>query len=196
MRWRARRPLLLVVCGVTASGKLTVARELEACSGLAPLSSDGVRKQRAGVPAHAPAGPEEYRSQASHATYRDLGERASAELTRTGGAIVDATFRRRADRGAFTTALKREGPAAMVVECRAPRDVLLARGRQREADPWSVSDATADLVDRQLDEWAELDEVDPACHATVHGDRDVPDIVDDIEAFLDQRAADGTLRFA
>jgi len=84
----------------------------------------------------------------------------------------------------------------MVVECRAPHDVLLAGARQREADPWSVSDATADLVDRQLDEWAELDEVDPACHATVRDDRDVPDIVDDIEAFLDQRAADGTLRFA
>lgn len=154
-----------------------------------------MRKQRAGLPPDARAGPEHYRSRASHQTYRELGERARDELTRTGGAIVDATFRRREDRDAFTAAVGQSTHSPVFIECRAPRDVLRERARRRESDPRSVSDATVDLVDRQLDEWDSLDEIDAARHATVRADRDPPDIVDDIEAFLDQRTANGALRF-
>lgn len=154
-----------------------------------------MRKQRAGLPPDARADPEHYRSRASHETYRELGERARDELARTGGAIVDATFRRREDRDAFTAAVGQGARSPVFIECRAPRDVLRERARRRESDPRSVSDATVDLVDRQLDEWDSLDEVDAARHATVRADRDPPDIVDDIEAFLDQRTASGVLRF-
>lgn len=189
LRWRARAPLLLVICGVTASGKSTVAHELSVCSGLTLLASDHVRKQRAGLPPDERAGAEHYRPDASRETYRELGERARGELSRTGGAIVDATFRRREDRDAFAAAIGQSTSAALFVECRAPRDTLRQRARDRESDPARVSDATADLVDRQLDDWDSLDEIDPALHATVRADRDPSDIVDEIEAFLDQRAA-------
>jgi aminoglycoside phosphotransferase family enzyme len=47
--WRARGPQLIAVCGPPASGKSTLARELCAQSAMAHVSSDVVRKARAGL---------------------------------------------------------------------------------------------------------------------------------------------------
>lgn len=190
LRWHARRPLLLVVCGVSASGKSTVARELQSRCGYRVLDSDEIRKQAAGLAAHQPAGPERYTPAADRATYRELGERAGSELAGDGGVIIDATCRRREDRDALSSAL---GPAwarrAIFVECRAPSAVLRRRAGRRESEPSAVSDATAEIAESQRREWAELDEIGPERQWIVRSDRPPANIADDIEAMLDRRAS-------
>ena len=47
--WQARRPLLIVVCGVPASGKSQLAGALAELAGLPHLSSDVTRKRLAGL---------------------------------------------------------------------------------------------------------------------------------------------------
>ena len=47
--WRARLPLVVILCGVAGSGKSTLAAELSARSGLPHLGSDRVRKELAGL---------------------------------------------------------------------------------------------------------------------------------------------------
>jgi hypothetical protein len=54
-----------------------------------------------------------------------------------------------------------------------------------------VSDATPELVDRQLAEWEPLDEIAPAAHVCVRSDQDPAAIVEELEAALDRRLAKG-----
>lgn len=190
-RWRARGPLILAFCGITASGKSTVADALAAGSAWRVLDSDRVRKQLAGVPPtdHAPA--QYYTAAANRRTYRELGARAAVCVRRSGGVIVDATFRRLEDRRAFATGLGDRSAPVLFVECRAPREVLVERAREREHHAQRLSDATSDMVDRQLGEWEPLDETPAVAHLTVRTDRDPAEIADELEALLDRRLIGG-----
>lgn len=187
LRWRARLPLIVVLCGVTASGKSTVARRLGQASGLPVLASDRVRKELAGVAPSDRAAQAHYGTAANRRTYHELGARA----TRGGGAIVDATFRHRADRDAFAEGAAAGTAPIRFVECRAPRSVLLERAHARERDPERVSDATTEMVDRQLADWVPLDEVPAAEHIGVRTDQHPEEILDELEARLDRRLTRG-----
>jgi len=186
LSWRARRPLLLVVCGGSATGKTYLARELAQSSGLVHLSSDVVRKELAGLASEQRAPVTEYSEEASLRTYAELGVRAAAAVD-NGGAVVDATFRRRGDRQAFRDAYADAIPSPVFVECRAPAAVIAERARSREQEPHHTSDATAEIAARQLAEFEPLDEAEPDLHVIVRSDRPVRDLVDEVEAALDAR---------
>ncbi len=188
LSWRARRPLTLIVCGSAATGKTYLACELARSSGLVHLSSDIVRKELAGLAPERRAPLTEYSEEASLRAYAELGVRAAAAAG-SGGALVDATFRRRVHRDAFRDACAEAIPSPVFVECRAPAAVIAERARERELDPHHTSDATAEIAARQLAEFEPLDEVEPDLHVIVRSDRDVRDVVDDVEAALDARLA-------
>ena len=184
--WRARRPLVIVVCGVPASGKSHLARALSVLSGLPHLSSDVIRKQLAGLRPTQRAPDGTYDAQWSERTYAELARRASSELAAAGGAIVDATFRHRADRRAFAAASV-AASHTLFIECQAPSRILAARASQREHDPNHVSDATLAIVVREQSQWEPLDEVPASAHLTVRTDRPLEQITADVLALLDRR---------
>jgi hypothetical protein len=190
LSWRARRPLVLVVCGASATGKTHLSEALSSAGRLAHLSSDRVRKKLAGLPAERRAPLTEYSDEASLRTYGALGARAAAAADR-GGAIVDATFRRRTHRDAFAAEYGSRSPLPVFVECRAPAPVVAERARVRELEPRHTSDATTEIALRQLHEFEPLDEVEPDRHVMVRTDRDLDAIVDAVEAALDARLARG-----
>ena len=186
--WHARLPLVIVVCGVPASGKSQLACALAELSGLPHLSSDVVRKQLAGVRSTERAPAESYSAQWNARTYCELGRRASRALGSSRGAIVDASFRHLADRQAFAAAL---GAAVRLVfiECQAPRAILAERAARRERDPHRVSDADAAVVMREQQSWEPLDEVPANAHLALRTDRRLEDIMSDVLALLDSRLA-------
>ncbi|HEU0024169.1 MAG TPA: AAA family ATPase [Thermoleophilaceae bacterium] len=190
LSWRARRPIVLVVCGASATGKTTLAQALAPASGLVHLSTDVVRKELAGLAPeqHAPAS--EYSEEASLRTYRELGARAAAAVP-AGGAVVDGTFRRRAHREAFASGYGLEGPVPLFVECRVPAAVAAERARGRRLDPRAASDATAEIAARQPAEFEALDEVPSDRHVLVRTDREPDESIDEIEAALDARLGRG-----
>jgi aminoglycoside phosphotransferase family enzyme/predicted kinase len=131
LAWEARGPVVLVIAGPPASGKSTVAAALHAAGGLPVLSSDVVRKQRAGVAEDRPAGREAYTSEARARIYAELGARAAVALRR-GSVVVDATFGDPAHRDAFLGALTPpDRERVRLVTCEAPSEVRLARARTR-----------------------------------------------------------------
>jgi aminoglycoside phosphotransferase family enzyme/predicted kinase len=182
LAWRARLPLVLVVCGASATGKTHLAAALASVSGLPHLSSDLVRKELAGLSPAERAPDSEYSEDASLRTYRELGERAAAAPE---GAIVDATFRPRSHRAAFAEAF---GGEALFVECLAPADVVAERARRRQQDRGRVSDATAAIALRQLAEFDPLDEVAAEAHLPLRTDRGVEHVLARLEADLDLRS--------
>jgi uncharacterized protein len=150
LAWRSRLPLVLCVCGTAATGKSTVARAAATASGLPHLAADVVRKRLAGLEP-TQRGPEAIYSPAfSLRTYRELGRLAAVELEAGGGAIVDATFRRRADRDAFRAGLGAAGPRPVFTRCSAPEEVLRQRARDRATHPDRISDAGPEAVERQI----------------------------------------------
>ncbi len=182
--WQARAPLVLVVCGPPASGKSLLSQELAAAGGIPHISSDVARKRLAGLHPHQRASAAHYTAEFSARTYAELGRRAAAEQARHGVAIVDATFRRRADRDAFAATFAAAAPR-VVIECRAPDAVLESRARSRQRHP-TASDATATVARRERARWEPLDEVAADDHLAVRTDRPVERIAADVAALLDR----------
>ena len=184
--WRARLPLVIVICGVPAVGKSQLAHALAEISGLPHLSSDVTRKRLTGIRPEQRADGATYRSEFNRLTYAELGRRAAKEAAAGGGALVDATFRHRADRDAFAEAFAGAAPA-LFVECVAPMRVLAERAARRDRQPRRVSDATLPLVVRESAAWEPLDELAPEAHVTLRSDRPVEAQIADLLALLDRR---------
>jgi uncharacterized protein len=190
--WRTRLPLVVVICGVAASGKSTLASRVEAVSGLRHLSSDVTRKRLAGLAPTEVASAEHYGDEFNRLTYEELGRLAAEETERTGGAIVDATFRLGRDREAFATGF---GPPVVPIffaQCTAPPAVLLERAAAREGEPGVISDAGPAVVERQLDELEPLGEIPERLRAELHTDRPADEAVGDLEAALDGLLGSGS----
>lgn len=181
--WKARRPLVIVICGAPAAGKSHLASRLAEISGLAHLSSDATRKHLVGVSPTQHAGSAAYSSDFNHSTYGELGRLAAARTAVDGGAIVDATFRHREDRDAFRSAFAAAAPVVFV-ECRAPVSVLADRAASRDRQASQTSDASLAVVVRESSVWDPLDEVPPSAHIALRSDRAVEAQIDDIVALL------------
>jgi len=150
-------PSLIATCGVMGSGKSALAGELSRELGLGLYNSDRVRKELAGLAptVHAGSGYAEgiYSTQSTEATYRALYERAREELGAGRSVVVDATFRRAADRDTFRSLAKAQGVCFHLVETRCPRPIILERLEKRARDPRAVSDGRVELFERQLSEF-------------------------------------------
>lgn len=146
LSWRARRPLLLVVCGPPASGKSTLAAELARRTGLPLLSSDVIRKRLAGMKPTARAQQSHYSAQFTHSTYDLLSREALASLRLRDGAVLDASFGTRGQRALLDRRLRQAHGAALFVLCEAPLQVALSRAHNRIADERRISDAGPEIV--------------------------------------------------
>jgi aminoglycoside phosphotransferase family enzyme/predicted kinase len=183
--WAARRPFVLAVAGVAASGKTTLAAALADASGAPRLSSDVVRKRMLGLRPAERAPVTAYGPAMNARTYRELGRSAARAQ---GAAVVDATFRARGERDEFRRALGPASGEAVFVECRAPASVLEARALLRARDPRRVSDATVGVVRYQARTFEPFDEVPAARHVAVRSDQPVERLVAEVAEALDRRA--------
>ncbi len=184
--WRARLPLVIVICGAPASGKSELARALASISELAHLSSDVARKRLAGIEPTDRGPGSLYGASWNARTYAELGRRAAIEVNARGGALVDATFRHRIDRDAFAKGFAGSAPV-LFVECWVPAAVLAERAARREGQVDRVSDATVAVVERESAAWEPLDEVSAEAHLTLRSDRRIDAMLADLTALLDRR---------
>jgi aminoglycoside phosphotransferase family enzyme/predicted kinase len=185
--WRARGAELLIVCGVAASGKTTLAERLAATGGLRHLSSDLARKRAAGLDPGEPAPPGLYAPAAREEVYRELGREAALARRHGEGVIVDATFHREFERFAFEEGMGEELTTPLVVECTAPSCTLLRRAEARAHEGHSASDAGADVVLHQLGERDPLHGRWTRAHLTLRTDLPLDRQVAEVETFLDRR---------
>lgn len=181
--WRARLPVVLVFCGVGASGKSTLAEEISRRSGLPRLSSDVIRKGLAGIPLEERGPSEIYEPGSTMLTYDELLGEALELADSVGGVVIDATFGQRQRRRALADALRAGGTRVLFCECRAPEAVLKERALARERAPELGSDATWNVVRAQIEAFEPLDEVPARDRVIVYTDRPVEDSLDEVEAF-------------
>ncbi len=178
--WRARLPLVIVLCGVAGSGKSTLAAELSERSGLPHLSSDRMRRELAGISPDTRGAPALYTPEFTARTYRELAARAKAALAADTGAIVDATFHQRDQR----VRLHDIGARVLWIECTAPERTLHSRGAVRERAPEHGSDATWQVTAAQLSAWEPLEEVREDDRHVLRTDRTVGACLDELDSFV------------
>jgi len=137
-------PALVVIAGLSGTGKSAVATALHDRTGFVHINSDVVRKQLAGVAARtAPAGYEAgiYSTEMSARTYATMRTAAADYLGAGRGVILDATFQRRDDRAAAEAVAAAHGVPIFFVECRCGEDEVRRRLAQRTVRRDSPSDA-------------------------------------------------------
>jgi uncharacterized protein len=159
LRWRARMPLAVVVCGPAASGKSMLAGELSGCAELPVVSSDAVRKHLAHLGPFDQARPEHYSARFTRATYEQLARDTLLALRCHDGVIVDATCRSRRERAPLLDALRGVGVTLLIIRCEVPLELARERAAQRLHDPRRMSDATPQIAEEQFHTFAELHEL-------------------------------------
>jgi predicted kinase len=169
-------PALLIVCGLVASGKSTIARTLGDRTGYQILNSDVIRKQLAGIAltTHPTAeyGKGMYSDGFSSLTYDTLLKESEACLKLGKGVIVDATFKDPQHRRQFMELSSRLRRPALFVECRATEEKTLERLKIRTQRPGEVSDATVSVYLRQREEFVPLSEIPDSMRIIVNTEAD------------------------
>ena len=137
--------LLVITCGLSASGKSTVANDLSGALNARVISSDVTRKRLAGI---APDGSaiDEYRAgiyspDMSARTYRAMFDEARELLINGRSVILDATFLRRGDRKTAARLARETGAQFACILVEASPNAIRRRMSQREQDGGGVSDA-------------------------------------------------------
>ena len=135
-------PWWLLACGLPGSGKSTVATALEDIASWTVISSDRTRKTLAGVAPTDPLPDRYYDSNFSNQVYAELN-RAAAELTRTGCAVVqlDANFRSSVSRQAAIEAARQAGAKAVLLHLDPDPEIVTTRIRERSERNDTESDA-------------------------------------------------------
>ncbi|MCS6948209.1 MAG: AAA family ATPase [Steroidobacteraceae bacterium] len=178
-RLAPHRPRLLLMHGVSGSGKSWLAARLAYALDGIWLRSDVERKRLAGLLPLARTGsrPDRdlYSVEHNAATYASLLEKVQHVLRGGRTAIVDATFLTAASRMPFMRLARERRVPIVVLACQAPVEELERRVQARGAQGTDPSEATVDVLHRQL---ARVEPPDPVEGAAVLPvDTCKPDIV-------------------
>lgn len=147
------RGRLFITCGITGTGKSTVARALAKARGGLIVRSDAVRKSLAGLApiarAHGTFGEGIYDAGAGGRTYRALLEIAETALRSGKEVIVDATFIRREFRDAARSLADALGVPLSILWCRADDAEIDRRLIERARDAENISDGRIEIAKAQ-----------------------------------------------
>jgi predicted kinase len=159
-----RRPALVLVGGLSGSGKSTVAAALAPQIGRAPgalhLRSDLERKALFGAGELERLPQTAYGEDATARVYRRMLHKAEAALRSGHSVVVDAVHAHPEERQSIAAVAQNTGASLTSFWLDAPASVLMARVAARKND---ASDATPQVVERQLSydvgalEWTRVD---------------------------------------
>jgi len=166
-KYASSKPVAIIVTGLIGTGKTTTALKLGQGLGYSVLSSDIIRKELAGLPAqerHYDDFREGiYSPEFTQKTYNELFRRAKALLKSGQSVIMDASFKKRADRQAAQKLALESGAAFMAVECLADEDTIKSRLETRKQVE-STSDGRWEIFAEIKRDFDKVDEIPASGH--------------------------------
>lgn len=144
---------LVLMCGLSGSGKSWVAERLVPRLGAIRLRSDVLRRAlpQASARQRAESEPGRYAPAAVASVYDQLRTRAARLLAAGEHVILDATFLAPAERGRTLTLARQMGADAVIIFCTAPAAVLAARVTARAAAGADPSEADIAVLTAQIE---------------------------------------------
>lgn len=164
-------PILIVVCGIIATGKSTVAKKISGATGVELIRSDRVRKELAGMSpeehAYEPYGEGIYSPEFSKKTYEEMMDRARNRLSKGRSVILDATFSKKWQREAAKKVAVSEGARFLCIETVAPDEIIRERAEQRTETGESISDGRLSLLPQIRENFEEIEELGKGEHMVI-----------------------------
>jgi aminoglycoside phosphotransferase family enzyme/predicted kinase len=140
---------LILMSGLSGSGKSTTAKYLARKIGAVHLRSDAVRKHLAGIPLLERGGDDIYTPEMTQKTYNRLLILGVTLANQGWDVILDAKYDRQHLRQAAIIQAQQNHLPLQIIHCTAPLEVLQERLTNRTGD---IADATADLLVSQLNQ--------------------------------------------
>jgi aminoglycoside phosphotransferase family enzyme/predicted kinase len=137
---------LILMSGLSGSGKSTTARLLASKLSAVHLRSDAVRKHLGNIPLHQKGSDDLYTAEMTQKTYGRLLELGVQLAAQGYSVILDAKYDRQALRAEAIAQSEAHQIPLQIFQCDAPLEVLRTRLQQRTGD---IADATADLLAQQ-----------------------------------------------
>jgi len=135
-KYASKKPCVIIVTGLIGTGKTTVAGKIGHALGCDVLSSDVIRKQLAGAPLterhydNFQSGL--YSAEYTQKTYEALFREGKERLKHGQSVILDASFKKRADRLTAQRLAEENGAGFLAVECIADEDTIKRRLQNRQ----------------------------------------------------------------
>jgi uncharacterized protein len=186
LTWEPLKPFLVLVCGLTGSGKSTLGRELARRLGLTVINSDVVRKQIAGNSGRQTVSLNQgiYSPTMTEKTYAAMTRAAKQQVLLKHGAILDATFIRRAQREKIARLAERYGIPLLVIHCSTPDAITQNRLRRRAAQGTDISDGRWDIYVAQKAAAEPPDEIATSRRLELDTDAPLEQLASHCEIFL------------
>lgn len=152
---KPRQGRLILMSGVSGSGKSTTARYLARQLGAIQIRSDAVRKHLAGIGLLERGGDDLYTAAMTQKTYARLLELGILLASQGYSVILDAKYDRQQLREEVIASAVEHQLPLQIISCTAPLEVLQQRLDDRTGD---IADATADLLESQIEQAEPLSE--------------------------------------
>lgn len=167
---------IIMMSGLSGSGKSTVARQLSGRINAIQIRSDAVRKHLGGIPLNQRGTEALYTTEMTQKTYNRLLELGIILAKQGFAVILDAKYDRQQLRENVITECESHQLPLSILECVAPVEVLRSRLQQRGED---ITDATVDLLESQQQAAEPFTESEKAYVTSI-------DTTRDLEAQLDK----------
>jgi aminoglycoside phosphotransferase family enzyme/predicted kinase len=145
---------LVVMTGLSGSGKSTVALEIAQRLEGVRVRSDVERKRLFGFAPHDRTGQAVYSAAATVQTYDRMAQAARAALAAGVAVVIDGAFLKRVERDRFRALARELDARFMLISCEAPADTLRARVAARHSAGGDASEADVAVLERQM-QWQE-----------------------------------------
>ena len=188
-----RNPLLVVMSGLSGSGKTWVAEQLMNAMPAVRIRSDIERKRMLGLGelenSDSDIGQGIYTEQTNRDVYKRICSIAGTILASGHNVILDAAFLSAADRAEALSTAKSSGCAAAILEVRAPHDVKRERIQLRASRAEDASEAGLDVLEHQIETAEPLTDREKKLATTLDntGEIDAVAIVRQLKAITEQQ---------
>lgn len=157
-----KKPVMIITCGLTGTGKSTIINEVGEKTGLTVLTSDRIRKELVGIK------PEEHRYEAfdsgiyskefTEKTYIHMIEQGKSMLEEGKSVILDACFPKSQQRTMARRAAEEAGAGFLCIEVTAPEDEIKHRLDTRVEDGGGISDGRWEIYLGQKKNFEDIEE--------------------------------------
>ncbi len=187
---RDSAPTVIVVCGLSGTGKSTVAQMLHYRFGFPIINSDRTRKKLAAMPVERHAADAYkagiYTDAITESTYAAMLDDAAHQLRDQNGVILDATYQDPRHRKAVLELAARAKVKILFIECRADDAEVRRRLIERQQAGKNPSDATVEVYLRQRYDFVALTEIAASSHLTVDSTHQSEDILSAVKNAMER----------